>query len=68
MEVKKTYIYSALDKHKLATEQLAHLHKSPIERALMSIKFLKYSSEEALQEFKINERYQTIMMLQRVIE
>ena len=29
MEVKKAYIYSALDKHKLATEQLAHLHKSP---------------------------------------
>ena len=29
MEVKKAYIYFALDKHKLATEQLAHLHKSP---------------------------------------
>ena len=29
MEIKKTYIYSALDKHKLATEQLAHLHKTP---------------------------------------
>ena len=48
MEVKKAYIYSALDKHKLATEQLAHLHKTPTERALMSIKFLKYSSDEAL--------------------
>lgn len=68
MEVKKAYICSALDKHKLATEQLAHLHKSPIERALMSIKFLKYSSDEALQAFKINDRYQTIMLLQRVIE
>ena len=30
MEVKTTYIYSALDKHKLATKQLAHLHKSPL--------------------------------------
>ena len=29
MEVKKAYIYSTLDKHKLATEQLAHLHKTP---------------------------------------
>ena len=26
MEVKKAYIYSALDKHKLATEQLSDLH------------------------------------------
>ena len=68
MEVKKAYIYSALDKHKLATEQLAHLHKTPTERALMNIKFLKYSSNEALQVFKINDRYQTIMLLQRVIE
>lgn len=48
MEVKKAYIYSALDKHKLATEQLAHLHKTPTERDLMSIKFFKYSSDEAL--------------------
>lgn len=63
MEVKKAYIYSALDKHKLATEQLAHLHKTPKERALMSIKFLKYSSDETLQAFKINDRYQTIMLL-----
>ena len=68
MEVKKAYIYSALDKHKLATEQLAHLHKTPTERALMSIKFLKYSSDEALQAFKNSDRYQTIMLLQRVIE
>ena len=57
-----------MDKNKLATEQLTHLHKTPTERALMSIKFLKYSSDEALQAFKINDRYQTIMLLQRVIE
>jgi chromosome segregation ATPase len=63
MEVKKAYIYSALDKHKLATEQLVHLHKTPTERAFMSITFLKYSSDEALQAFKINDRYQTIMLL-----
>jgi len=43
MEVKKAYIYSTLDKHKLATEQLAHLHKTPSERAKFSINFLKLS-------------------------
>lgn len=41
MMVKKAYIYSTLDKHKLATEQLAHLHKNPSERAKIAINFLK---------------------------
>ena len=68
LEVKKSYIYSALDKHKLATEQLAHLHKSPVERAKITINFLKFSSEETLQTFKINDRYQTIFLLQRVVD
>ena len=68
MEVKKAYIYSALDKHKLATEQLEHMHKSPVERARVAINFLKLSSEEALQDFKIIDRYQTILLLKRVIE
>jgi hypothetical protein len=68
MEVKKSYIYSALDKHKLATEQLVHLHKSPVERARVTINFLKLSLEEALQAFKIIDRYQTNLLLQRVIE
>ena len=68
MEVKKAYIYSALDKHKLATKQLAHLHKTPTERDLLSIKFLKYSFDEALHVFKINDKNQIIMVLQRVIE
>ena len=57
MEVKKAYIYSALDKHKLATEQLAHLHKTPVEKAQVVINFLKFSSDETLQEFKVNDRY-----------
>ena len=68
MEVKKSYIYSTLDKHKLPTEQLAHLHKSLVERSGVTINFLKLSSEEALQTFKITDRYQTILLLQRVIE
>ena len=68
MEVKKAYIYSALDKRKLAIEQLVHLHKAPVERARIAINFLKLSLEEALQAFKITDRYQTILLLQRVIE
>ena len=68
MEVKKAYIYLALDKHKLATEHLSHLHKTLVERARIAINFLKLSSEEALQAFKITDRYQTILLLQRVIE
>ena len=68
LEVKKSYIYSALYKHKLATKQLAHLHKSPVERAKVTINFLNFSSEETLQTFKINDRYQTILLLQRVID
>ena len=68
MEVKKAYIYSALDKHKLSTEKLAHLHKISSERARIAINFLKLSSEESLQAFKITDRYQTILLLQRVIE
>ena len=68
MEVKKAYIYSALDKHKLATEQLAHLHKTPSKMARIAINLFKLSSEEALQAFKITDRYQTILLLQRVIE
>ena len=46
MEIKKAYIYSTLDKHKLATEQLAYLHKSLAEKALVVINFLKFSSNE----------------------
>jgi hypothetical protein len=57
MEVKKSHIYSALNKHKLATEQLAHLHKTPVEKAQIVINFLKFSSDETLQAFKVNDRY-----------
>ena len=63
LEVKKSYIYSALERHKLATEQLAHLHKSPVERAKSTITFLKFTSDEYLQNFKVNDRYQTIFLL-----
>ena len=68
LEVKKSYIYSALEKHKLATEQLAHLHKSPVEKAKSTITFLKFTSDEYLQNFKVDDRFQTIFLLQRVVE
>ena len=48
MEIKKAYIYFALDKHNLGTEQLAHLQKSPVEKALVVINFLRFSSDETL--------------------
>ena len=68
MEVKKSYIYSTLDKHKLATEKLAHFHKNPAEKAQVVINFLKFSSDETLQTFKVNDGYQTIILLQRIID
>jgi len=68
MEAKKAYIHSALEKHKLATKQLAHVHKDPIEKAQMIINFLKFSSDEALHAFKVNDRFQTLMLVKRVID
>ena len=63
MEAKKAYIYSSLEKHKLATQQLDHVHKEPVGKAQSVINFLKFSSDEALQAFKVNDRYQTIMLV-----
>ena len=57
-----------MEKHKLATEQLAHLQKSPVQRENVTINFLKFSSDEFLQTFKVNDRYQTIFLLQRVVD
>ena len=68
MEAKKAYIYSSLEKHKLDTDHLAHLHKEPMEKAQSVINFLKFSSDEALQAFTVNDRYQTIMLVKSVID
>lgn len=68
MEFKKAYIYFSLDKHKLATEQLDHLHKTPAKKAQVVINFLKFSSNETLQAFKVNDRYPTIMLMQGIID
>ena len=67
MEAKKAYIYSPLEKHKLVTEQLSDVHKELVEKSESVINFLKFSSYEALQAFKVNDRYQTIMLVKRVI-
>ena len=68
MEAKKAYIYFVLEKHKLATEQLAHVHKELVEKSQSIINFLKFSSDKALQVFKVNDRFQTIMLVKRVID
>ena len=68
MEAKKAYIYPAIEKHKLATKELAHLHKEPVEKAQSVINFLNFSSDEALQAFKVTDRYQAIMLVKRVID
>ena len=68
MVAKKTYIYSAIEKHMLASEQLAHVHKEPIEKAQGIINFLKFSLDEALKACKVNDRFQTIMLVKRVID
>ena len=68
MEAKKAYIYSTLEKCKLATEQLDHVLKELVEKAQSIINFLRFSSDEALQAFKVNDRFQTIMLVKRVID
>ena len=57
-----------MEKHKLAIEQLSHVHKEPIEKAQMIMNFLKFSSDEALHTFKVINRFQTIMIVKRVID
>ena len=44
------------------------MHKTPTEKSQIVINLLKFSSDETLQDFKVNDRYQTIMLLQRIID
>ena len=60
MEAKKAYIYSTLEKYRKANEQLYMMHKDPVPKAHFVIKFLKFSSDEALRAFKIHDRFQMI--------
>ena len=60
MEAKKAYIYSITKNLNQATEHLSRVHNHPIEKAQLILNFLKYSSNESIQAFKIKNRYQTI--------
>ena len=48
LEAKKAYIYSALEKYRKDNEQLYMMQKDPVLKAQTMIKFLKFSSDEAL--------------------
>lgn len=56
----KAYIYSALEKYRKANEQLYMMRKDPVPKAQSIIKFLLFSSDEALRAFKIPNRFQMI--------
>ena len=68
METKKDYIYSALEKCRRANEQLYLIHKEPIGKALSVIKFLKFSFDDALRDFKIQDRFQIIHTVQKIVD
>ena len=68
LESKKAYIYSALEKYRKANEQLYMMHKDPVPKAQSVIKFLKFSSNEALRAFKFPYRFQMIHSVQIIID
>ena len=68
MEAKKAYIYSGLEKYRRANEKLYIMHKDPIPKSQTVIKFLKFSSNEALRDFKIPDRFQMIHLVQIIID
>lgn len=67
LEAKKSYIYSALEKYRKANEQLYMMHKDPMPKAHSVIIFHKFSSDEALRDFKIHDRFQMIHSVQKII-
>lgn len=67
MEAKKDYIYSTLEKCRRANEQLYLIHKDPVAKAHSVIKFLKFSSDEALRAFKIHDKFQMIHSVQKIV-
>ena len=68
LEAKKAYIYSTLEKSWRANEQLYLIHKELVGKALSVIKFLKFSSDEALRDFKIQDRFQMIHTVQKIVD
>ena len=65
LEAKKDYIYSALEKCRRYNEQLYLIQKYPVGKAHSVINFLKFSSNEALRTFKIQDRFQMIHTVQK---
>jgi hypothetical protein len=68
LESKKAYIYSALEKYIKTNEQLYLIHKYLVAKAHSVIKFFKFSSDEALRAFKIQDRFQMIHSVHRIID
>ena len=67
LEARKYYIYSALEKCKRANEQLYLTHKEVVGKTLSAIKFLKFSSNEALRDFKIQDRFQMVHTVKKLL-
>ena len=44
------------------------MHKDHVAKAHSVIKFLKFSSHEALRAFKIHDRFQMIHSVQRIVD
>ena len=68
LEAKKDYIYSTLEKCRRDNEQLSLIQKQHVGKALSVIKFLKFSSDEALRAFKIQDRFQMIHAVQKNVD
>ena len=68
LETKKAYMYSALENNKKANEHFYMMHKDHVPKAQVVIKFMKYSSDEALRAFKIPDRFQMIHSVQRIVD
>lgn len=68
LETKKSYIYSSLEKYKNANDKRYMMHKDLVPKSQVVIKFLKYSSDEALRAFKIPDIFQMIHSLQRIVD
>lgn len=68
LEANKAYIYPTLEKYKKANEQLYIMHKDPVPKAQSVIKFLNFSFDDALRDFKIHDKFQMIHLVQKIID
>ena len=68
LKSKKDYIYSTLEKCRRTNEQLYLIQKELVGKEQFVIKFLKFSSNEALRAFKIQDRFQMIHYVQKIVD